>query len=280
MTLTRRQVVELLERHGLAPSRALGQNFVVDPNTVRRIARLAGVGPGDRVVEVGAGLGSLTLALAETGAQVTAVEVDRHLLPALREVVEPVGVRVIAGDAMALDWDELLGADPGWALVANLPYNIATPLVADLLDGVPAIARMLIMVQREVGERLVAAAGTPAYGIPSVKVAYWATGRVVGRVPASVFVPVPRVESVLVALDRRTAPAVDADPTKLFALVRTAFGQRRKMLRRSLGELVTPEAFTVAGIAPESRPEELDISAWGRLAAAATSGRGPSGPPP
>ncbi len=131
MTLTRRQVRDLLDENGLSPSRALGQNFVADPNTVRRIVRLAGVGPGDRVVEVGAGLGSLTVALAEIGAAVTAVEVDRHLLPVLRSVVEPLGVRVVEGDAMTLDWDRVLGGDVAggdrWALVANLPYNIATP---------------------------------------------------------------------------------------------------------------------------------------------------------
>ncbi len=210
MTLTRRQTLDRLADHGVHPSRALGQNFVADPNTVRRIARLAEVGAGDRVVEIGAGLGSLTLALAETGARVTAVEVDRHLVPILRETVGPAGVAVVEGDAMTLDWDTLLGTAPGrWTLVANLPYNIATPLVADLLDGVPAIGRMLVMVQREVGERLAAAAGSDPYGAVSVKVAYWATARVVGRVPATVFIPRPAVESVLVLIARRDRPAVD-----------------------------------------------------------------------
>ena len=141
----------------------------------------------------------------------------------------------------------------------------SVPLVCDLLDRVPAIERMLVMVQREVGERLAAAAGDPAYGIPSVKVAYWATARVVGRVPPTVFLPQPRVESVLVRIERRPAPAVDADPDRLFTLVRTAFGQRRKMLRRSLAALVDPHAFEQADIRPEARPEELDIEAWGRL---------------
>src|SRR4051794_39432601 len=165
MTHSRPAVRDLLTSRGLAPRRDLGQNFVADPNTVRRIAHLARVGPGDRVVEVGAGLGSLTLALAETGARVLAVEVDRGLVAALRDIVAGVdGVTVVEADAMALDWDELLGAADGWVLVANLPYNVATPLVADLLDGVPAIARMLVMVQREVAERLAAAPRTPAYG--------------------------------------------------------------------------------------------------------------------
>jgi 16S rRNA (adenine1518-N6/adenine1519-N6)-dimethyltransferase len=270
VTLTRAQVVDLLARAERRPSRALGQNFVVDPNTVRRIARLAGVGPGDRVVEIGAGLGSLTLALAETGAAVTAVEVDRHLVPLLRETVEPAGVVVVEADAMSLDWGALLG-DDRWALVANLPYNVATPLVADLLDTVPAVTRMLVMVQREVGERLAAAAGDDAYGAVSVKVAYWATARVVGHVPASVFMPRPNVESVLVAVERRPAPAVDVDATRLFTLVRAGFGQRRKMLRRSLSGLVDAAGFAAAGVRPDARAEDLDVEAWGRLAACAPS---------
>jgi 16S rRNA (adenine1518-N6/adenine1519-N6)-dimethyltransferase len=264
--LTRAQVTDLLARAGRSPSRALGQNFVVDPNTVRRIARLAGVGPGDRVIEVGAGLGSLTLALAETGASVTAVEIDRHLVPLLREAVEPVGVAVVEADATTLDWAALLGDGP-WVLVANLPYNVATPLVADLLDGVPAITRMLVMVQREVGERLAASAGDEAYGAVSVKVAYWAQAKVVGQVPATVFLPKPNVESALVAIERRPQPAVEADRERLFMLVRTAFGQRRKMLRRSLAGVVTEEGFACAGVRPDARPEELGVEAWGRLAA-------------
>ncbi len=149
--------------------------------------------------------------------------------------------------------------------MANLPYNVATPLVLDLLDDVAAITRMLVMVQREAGERLAASAGDPAYGIPSVKVAYHAHAELVGRVPPTVFVPQPRVESVLVRITRRLEPAVAADPDRLFALVRTAFGQRRKMLRRSLAGVVPAEAFTTAGVRPEARPEELGIEAWGRL---------------
>jgi 16S rRNA (adenine1518-N6/adenine1519-N6)-dimethyltransferase len=270
VTLSRRRVRELLDAHGLAPSRALGQNFVGDPNTVRRIATLARVGPGDHVVEIGAGLGSLTLALAETGAEVVAVEIDRHLVPVLREVVEPVGVRVVHADARTVDWTEVVGdaaADGGWVLVANLPYNIATLLVLDLLEGVPAIGRMLVMVQREVGERLAAKVGDSAYGIPSVKAAWWATAEVVGRVPATVFVPQPRVESVLVELVRRPIPT-DADRASVFGLVDTGFGQRRKMLRRSLADRVDAEAFATAGIRPEARPEELDLDDWVRLSAA------------
>lgn len=276
--LSRRDVAGLLESHGLRPSAALGQNFVVDPNTVRRIARLAGVGPGDRVVEIGAGLGSLTLALAETGAEVVAVELDRYLTPVLRSIVEPAGVRVVQGDARTLAWDDVLGPG-GWVLVANLPYNVATPLVMDLLEGVPAIGRMLVMVQREVGERLAAGARTEAYGAVSVKLAYRATAKVVGKVPATVFLPRPNVESVLVEVVRRPAPAVDADPRQLFTLVQAGFAHRRKMLRRSLAGLVTSEVFAAAGVRPEARAEELDITTWGKLAQCAidhASGRRPS----
>ena len=263
----RREARELLERNGLSPNRTLGQHFVVDPNTVRRIARLAAVGPDDRVVEVGAGLGALSLALAETGASITAVEIDRGLLPVLRSLVEPAGVRVVEGDAMALDWPGLLGAGP-WVLVAHLPYNVATPLIDDLLRDVPAIVSMLVMVQREAGERLVAGPGDAGYGGVSVRVAYWAEAAIVGRVPASVFLPRPEVESVLVDLRRRAEPALgpDVDRDRLFALVAAGFGQRRKMLRRSLAGMVDPDVFTAAGVRPEARAEELDVEAWGRLA--------------
>jgi 16S rRNA (adenine1518-N6/adenine1519-N6)-dimethyltransferase len=271
VTTSPREAAELLARYGLAPRKSLGQNFVVDANTVRRIARLAGVGPGDHVVEIGAGLGALTAALAETGATVTAVEVDRGLVPVLREQVAGTGVRVVEADALTLDWTALLAGCDRWVLVANLPYNVATPLVADLLDGVPAIERMLVMVQREVAERLAAGPGSGAYGAVSVKVAYWATAALVGRVPPTVFLPRPKVESALVSIVRRPTPAVGAeiDRDRLFTLVRAGFGQRRKMLRRSLAGLVPPGAFEAADIRPESRAEELSVHDWGRLAAAA-----------
>lgn len=268
MTMGRRDAAALLARHGLAPKRSLGQNFVVDPNTVRRIARLAGVGPGDHVVEVGAGLGALTLALAETGAAVTAVEVDGHLVPVLEEVLAGTGARVVHADAMAVDWGELLAGAARWALVANLPYNVATPLVLDVLDQVPAVDRLLVMVQSEVADRLAAAPGEPAYGIPSVKVAYWATAQVVGRVPPTVFLPRPRVDSALVRITRRPAPATPADPARLFTLVRAGFGQRRKMLRRSLAGLVDAGGFAAAGVDPGARAEDLSVEEWGRLASA------------
>jgi 16S rRNA (adenine1518-N6/adenine1519-N6)-dimethyltransferase len=259
VTLSGREIADLLARIDRSPSRALGQNFVADPNTVRKIAALAEVGPRDRVVEIGAGLGSLTRALLETGAAVTAIEVDRHLVPLLRETAP--GATVVEADAMRVDWHELLGPDRGWVLVANLPYNVATPLVADLLDGVPQIDRMLVMVQREVGERLAAGVGDEQYGAVSVKVAYWATARLVGRVPPTVFVPQPKVESALVSIVRRTELPAAVD----FDLVRAGFNQRRKMLRGALRGLVDEGAFACADVAPTARAEELDVHAWGRL---------------
>jgi 16S rRNA (adenine1518-N6/adenine1519-N6)-dimethyltransferase len=271
VTLTSRQISDLLTTHGLRPSRALGQNFVSDPNTVRRIARLAEIGPGDRVLEIGPGLGSLTLALEETGAAVTAVEVDTRLIPVLAAVLGRANVRLVQGDAMKMDWAEVIGSEPGWVMVANLPYNIATPLVADLLDGVPAIDRMVIMVQREVAARLAALPGHPEFGAVSVKVAYWAEASIVGQVPSTVFVPRPKVESALVSIRRRAVPAVDpekVDADALFRLVRAGFGNRRKMLRRSLAGLVPQGAFEAAEVRPDSRAENLDVYAWGRLAAA------------
>jgi 16S rRNA (adenine1518-N6/adenine1519-N6)-dimethyltransferase len=274
MTLGRREVIELLARHGVSPGRALGQNFVVDPNTVRRIARLAGCGPGDRVVEVGAGVGCLTLALVETGAEVTALEIDRHLAPVLEETLAGLPVRVVIGDAMTVDWGEVLAAAPGaapgehsagpWRLVANLPYNVGTPLLARLLDEVPAIERFLVMVQREVGERLVADPGGRAYGALSVKVASWATARIVGSVPASVFLPRPRVDSVLVELVRHAEPRLPADVDRAGweELVRQGFAQRRKMLRSALRTTADAAAFAAAGVDPSARAETLDVEQW------------------
>lgn len=264
MTLSRRRVAALLDAHGLSPSRALGQNFVVDPNTVRRIARLAGVATGDHVVEIGAGVGCLTLALAETGAHVTAVELDRGLQGVLAEVLDGTGVELIAGDARTLDWPRVLAAAPDWSLVANLPYNIATPLVCDLLADVPTITKMVVMVQREVADRLVAPPGSRTYGIPSVKVAFHADARIVATIGPDVFLPRPRVDSAVVEIIRRATGGVTAgvDFADVATLVEAAFGQRRKMLRRSLADLVSPEMFTTAGIDPSERPEMLGLDAW------------------
>lgn len=259
-----------MEEYDLKPSRALGQNFVVDPNTVRRIARLADVKAGDVVLEIGAGLGSLTLALVETGAEVHAIEVDRFLLEPLRSVVGPRGVVVHHADALSADYAEILQGREA-VVVANLPYNVATPLVLHLLESEPLIRRMLVMVQREVGERFAAHAGDEAYGAASLRVQYFADARVVGKVSASVFFPKPNVESALVSIVRR--PRVRVDPalvseTELFEVIRTSFGQRRKMLRRSLANWSSEGVFERADVAETRRPEELTIEEFARLAAA------------
>lgn len=270
MTLPLAHLRRLLDDNGLRPTKALGQHFVADPNTLRRIARLAGVGAGSHVVEVGAGLGSLTLALAETGAQVTAVEVDRHLVPVLSSVVADCpGVRVVHADGLALDWDALLEGAPTWDLVANLPYNVATPLVVRVLERAPAVRSLLVMVQREVGERYCAHKREKAYGAVTVKIAYWATARLVGTVPRTVFYPRPNVDSVLVRMERRTASGEsregDARYDRLCTLVEAGFSKRRKMLRRSLAGVVTEEVLEAAGIAPSARAEELGPEEWGAL---------------
>jgi 16S rRNA (adenine1518-N6/adenine1519-N6)-dimethyltransferase len=270
VTHTRTELRALLDEHGLTPSRALGQNFVVDPNTVRRIARLADVGEGELVLEIGAGLGSLTLALVETGAEVHAMEVDRYLLEPLRSVVEPHGVTVHHADALSANYAEILGGRDA-VVVANLPYNVATPLVLHLLESEPLIRRMLVMVQKEVGERFAAQAGDEAYGAASLRVQYFADARVVGKVSPNVFLPKPNVESALVAIVRR--PEVRVDPqlvseADLFEVIRTSFGQRRKMLRRSLAGWSSDGVFERADVAATRRPEELTIEEFARLAAA------------
>ena len=267
MTLTRTEARGLLDRFGIRPKRSLGQNFVVEPNTVRRIAELAGVGLGDRVVEVGPGLGALTLALLETGAEVTAGEIDDVLVDVLEEVAGDHGsLRIVHADAMGVDWESLLGAGP-WTLVSNLPYNVSVPLVCDLLDDVPAIVRLVVMVQLEVADRLVASPGDDAYGLPSVKVAYHAEARKVGRVPPSVFLPRPRVDSALVDIVRRPEPLVAADPDVLFRLVRAGFAHRRKMLRGALRGIVDEAGLVAAGVDPTLRAEDLDLAQWAAIAA-------------
>jgi 16S rRNA (adenine1518-N6/adenine1519-N6)-dimethyltransferase len=271
--LTPTAVRDLLARHGVRPSRALGQNFLADPNTARRIVRLAGVTAADRVLEIGPGIGSLTLALAEVGADVVALELDRHLLPVLGEVLAGVeGVRVEYGDALRTDYTRLLGDGP-WTVVANLPYNIATPLVAQLLESVPAVTSLFVMVQREVGERLAAPTGSDAYGAVSVKVAYYSVAAVAGLVPPTVFVPRPKVESALVAMQRRAEPPVAVPSVdEFFALVRAGFAQRRKTLRQALRSVLGDRSVPVleaAGIDPRARAESLGLDEWAALARAA-----------
>lgn len=261
---------ELARRHGITPSRALGQNFVIDQNTIRRIVRLAGIDPADRVVEVGAGMGTLTLALAEAASHVIAIEIDRRLVPALREVCEGLdNVEVVVADAMRLDFAAMLGPDP-YRLVANLPYNISTPLIAGLLADCPQITDFVVMVQREAGERLVAGPGSKAYGGVSLLVAFHARAQVLGKVPASVFWPVPKVESLLVRLTRRPRSG-EMEGAELMRVVRAAFGQRRKTIRNSLSAGLGMEAAAAeaalerAGIDPGSRAESLGLEEFTRL---------------
>jgi 16S rRNA (adenine1518-N6/adenine1519-N6)-dimethyltransferase len=231
--------------------------------------------PGEHVVEIGAGLGSLTVALAATGAEVLAVEFDRALLPALEEVLEgAANVSVRHADAMKFDWTNELGTSPaGWVLCANLPYSVATPLVLDLLDKVPAVRRLVVMVQREVGERLVANAGDDGYGAASVRVAYRATPELLRRVPPDVFWPRPNVDSVVVRLDRRATPPVDVDPDDLWRVVDAGFAERRKTMRNALRRLGLSSAeaegtLAECDIPSDARAEELDLAAFARLARA------------
>ncbi|MEX2422280.1 MAG: 16S rRNA (adenine(1518)-N(6)/adenine(1519)-N(6))-dimethyltransferase RsmA [Actinomycetota bacterium] len=270
------EVRSLAERYGIHPDKALGQNFLCDPNLARRIVVEAGVGPGDRVLEIGAGLGSLTVPLAATGARVLALEFDRRLVPALEEAVSPwPGVEIVATDAMHADWGHLLSADAPapatWSMVSNLPYNIATTLVLGMLEHGLPIASYLVMVQREVGERLAAAPGSDAYGAVSVHVAYLAEASSVRRVPATVFWPEPSVESVVVRLVPRSEPPVAIDPSHLFRVVDEGFAQRRKTMRNALRRLglaaaEADAALTAAGIAADARAETLSLDEFARLA--------------
>tara|TARA_Y100001970_G_scaffold163414_1_gene199727 strand:- start:1043 stop:1876 length:834 start_codon:yes stop_codon:yes gene_type:complete len=264
MTLSISEIQRLLETAAIAPKKSLGQNFVIDPNTVRKIARLAEVGEGSRVLEIGAGLGSLTLALAETGAEVTAIETDRALIPLLKQTVGEKAT-IIEADARELAWSDVVPTSD-WNLVANLPYNIGTSLVLTVLDEVPNINRLLVMVQQEAGERIVASVGDPAYGAVSVRVALRGNATIVGHVPPSVFFPRPRVNSVLVAIERAPNTIDTSVENELIELLRIAFTHRRKMLRKSLKGHVEQGTLERAKIAPTSRPEELDLNQWLALA--------------
>lgn len=276
----------LAERLGIRPTKSLGQNFVHDANTVRRIVRTAELAAAERVLEIGPGLGSLTLALLAAGASVTAVEIDPVLaaeLPLtvaqrLPEVADR--LEVVVADAMALTvHSTALTAVPGspapTALVANLPYNVAVPIVLHLLEIVPTLRTALVLVQAEVADRLAASPGSKAYGVPSVKAAWYATTTRAGSVPRSVFWPVPNVDSGLVRLVRRDQPAGVAR-ARVFAVIDAAFGQRRKMLRSALagwaGSAATAEAILrAAGVDPTARGETLDLDAFVRIAAASES---------
>ena len=281
--LTPATVHALLDAHGLHPKRSLGQNFLVDPNTARRVVALADLPAAAPVLEIGPGLGSLTLALLDAGHDVVALELDDRLAAVLRTVVAGAGaerrVRVEHGDAMTADLAALLTPAPSpRACVSNLPYNVAVPVVVRLLEEADAVERILVMVQREVGERLAAGPGDAQYGAVSVKVAYFAEAQVVGLVPPTVFVPKPKVDSALVRLRRRAAPPVSVPSADgLFALVRAGFAQRRKMLRRSLVPLLgdaTPAVLDAAGVAPTARAEALGLDDWAAVARSAAEAVG------
>jgi 16S rRNA (adenine1518-N6/adenine1519-N6)-dimethyltransferase len=254
----------LLERHGLRPHPSLGQHFLADPNLIRRLVKRAGVGEGDRVLEVGAGTGTLTLALTDTGAEVLAVEIDRRLQPLLDEQLRARSVRLLFADAMTLDYRELLGQQD-WKVVANLPYQVGTQLILDWLRFVRVISAMTVMVQLEVAQRLAAVPGNDAYGLPSVVAGLHSKVKIAFRVPPQVFYPRPKVESAVIQLTRTPLPD---HAERAIELATAGFGQRRKMLRGSLASvLVEPEAMLrAAGIDPSWRAEQLGPDDFLRLA--------------
>ncbi|SCY31015.1 dimethyladenosine transferase [Microbacterium sp. LKL04] len=260
----------------VTPTKKLGQNFVVDANTVRKIVTAARVTSADRVVEVGPGLGSLTLAILETGAPVTAVEIDHRLAERLPATAAAHGVpdgalTVVAQDALRVS--ELPG-DPD-VLVANLPYNVSVPVLLHFMEHFPTIQRGVVMVQAEVGERLAAPSGSKIYGAPSVKAAWYGTWRLAGTVSRQVFWPVPNVDSVLVGFERDAAArGTEEERLRAFAIVDAAFQQRRKMLRQALSTVLggssaaASEVLERAGVAPTARGEELTIEDFVRIARA------------
>lgn len=271
------EVRSIADRWGIRPTKQWGQNFVVDANTVRRIVRLAGPQPGDVVLEVGPGVGSLTLGLLAAGTHVVAVEIDPVLAEALPDTVarlQPEStdrLTVVAADALRIDDLPRLPD----ALVANLPYNVSVPVVLHLLETFPSLCTGLVMVQAEVADRLVAAPGSRTYGVPSVKLAWFARAERAGSVPASVFWPVPRVESGLVAFTRHDPPSSTASRAEVFAVIDAAFSQRRKTLRAALagwaGSTADAERVLVAaGVDPGARGESLDVTAFARIASART----------
>ncbi|GAB3068144.1 16S rRNA (adenine(1518)-N(6)/adenine(1519)-N(6)) -dimethyltransferase RsmA [Intrasporangium mesophilum] len=275
------QVRALAERLEIRPTKQWGQNFVVDPNTVRKIVRVAGVGPDDSVVEVGPGLGSLTLALLPVVRHVTAVEVDPRLAGALEDTVQSLQpgnsgkLTLLAADALTVT--KLPKPQPT-ALVANLPYNISVPVVLSFLKHFPTIERVLVMVQLEVAERLAAKPGSKIYGVPSLKAAWYADVELAGRVGRNVFWPAPNVDSGLVSLRRRKPPHTTASREQVFRCIDAAFLQRRKSLRAALAAWAgspseAEAALVAAGVDPRTRGEQLDIVAFARIAEARDSAK-------
>ncbi|MBO4139333.1 16S rRNA (adenine(1518)-N(6)/adenine(1519)-N(6))-dimethyltransferase RsmA [Micromonospora tulbaghiae] len=278
------EIRELAARLGVTPTKKLGQNFVHDPNTVRRIVTTAGLTPDDVALEVGPGLGSLTLALLPVAAHVHAVELDPALAAALPDTAARFAgaaaerLTVHPADALRVTAADL--ADPApTALVANLPYNVAVPVVLHLLAELPTLRHGLVMVQKEVADRLVAGPGSKVYGIPSVKLAWYARSRAAGKVPPNVFWPVPNVDSGLVAFTRREPPRPDVPRRAVFAVVDAAFAQRRKTLRAALagwagGADRAAAALTAAGVDPGARGESLTVEQFAAIAASAPDAPG------
>jgi 16S rRNA (adenine1518-N6/adenine1519-N6)-dimethyltransferase len=273
------EVRRLASELDLRPTKQRGQNFVIDANTVRRIVRESGVGADDVVVEVGPGLGSLTLALLPAAGHVTAVEVDPALAAALPDTVAAVAphladrLSLVAADALHVR--ELPDPQPT-ALVANLPYNVSVPVVLSFLEHFPTISRVLVMVQLEVAERLAARPGSKVYGVPSVKAAWYADVRLAGTVSRSVFWPVPNVDSGLVSLTRREPPRTEATREQVFSCIDAAFAQRRKTLRAALAGWAgsaarSEEVLRAAGVDPRTRGEQLGVEEFAAIAAAALS---------
>jgi 16S rRNA (adenine1518-N6/adenine1519-N6)-dimethyltransferase len=272
------EIRELARRLGIQPSKRLGQNFVVDAGTVTRIAALARVGPGDVVLEVGPGFGSLTLPLLDAAGRVVAIEVDRALAAQLPVTVADRApwlagrLEVVTADAARITG--LPGEQPT-ALVANLPYNVAVPVVLHLLAAVPSLRRGLVMVQAEVADRMCAPPGSRTYGVPSAKLAWFGQARRAGSVPRGVFWPVPRVDSGLVELIRKEhAETGGASRSEVFAVIDAAFSQRRKTLRSALAAwagsaAAASDILQAAGVDPGLRGEALGIGEFARIAAAA-----------
>lgn len=266
---------DLIRRFGLRPRRRFGQHFLVSQRALDRILDAADLSLADRVLEVGAGLGTLTVPLAERAGHVTAVEVDGTLIPILQEVVgERPTIRIVHGDILQLDLRTLLPNGGPWKVVSNLPYNIASPLIVRLLEVPLGVTRLVLTVQREVADRLAAGPGTKDYGALSVAVQYRAEVALVGRIPSTGFYPPPEVDSAIVRMDVRPRPAVAVpDEREFFAVVRAAFGQRRKMLRNALVArgMVAAEAEAAcrdAGIDPRRRGETLSLQEFAVLGAA------------
>jgi 16S rRNA (adenine1518-N6/adenine1519-N6)-dimethyltransferase len=254
-----------LERHGVRLRKALGQHFLTDPNIVRKIVSVSGVVAGSKVLEIGAGAGTLTRALADAGARVLAYEIDPGLRPVLEEAVGS-RAEVRYEDAASIDFGDALDGD-GWFLVANLPYNVGTPIVLDALRHVPAIDRFVVMLQREAIDRFAASPGSRDYGVPSVVVALHGVVKVALRVPPQVFVPQPKMDSSVAVIERRTPHPLAEQAIRMAG---TAFQQRRKMVRSSLRDLVAAAAFESVGIDPTRRAEDLSPDDYLRLAEAAT----------